>query len=68
MLGQHDLGGADQVVGSLVGGQEAQVADEQAVGWDAEAMAQVEECLGVVGLAGAEAGEVDAVGDGDDAA
>ena len=62
------LGRANQVVGALVGGQEAQVADEQAVGWDAEAMAQVEECLGVVGLAGAETGEVDAVGDGVDAA
>ena len=61
------LGGADQVVGSLVRGQEAQVADKQAVGRDAEAMAQVQELIGVVGLAGAETGEVDAVGYGDDA-
>ena len=61
------LGGADQVVGALVGGKETQVANEQAVGRDAEAMAQIQELIGVVGLAGAEAGEVDAVGDGDDA-
>ena len=67
ILLQHELGGADEVVGSLVGGQEAQVADEQAVGWDAEAVAEVPEGGGVIGLAGAEAGEVDTVGDGDDA-
>ena len=36
-----ELGGADEVVGSLVGGQEAEVADEEAVGWDAEAAADV---------------------------
>ncbi len=64
---QDALGGADQVVGSLVGGQEAEVADEEAVGWDAEALAEFPEMGGVGGLAGAEAGEVHAVGDGDDA-
>ena len=36
-----ELGGADEVVGSLVGGQEAEIADEEAVGWDAEAAANI---------------------------
>ena len=67
VLPQHELGGVDQVVGSLVGGKESQIADEQAVGRDAEAVAETQEFVGVGGLAGAEAGEVDTVGDGDDA-
>lgn len=62
-----ELGGADEVVGSLVGGQEAQVADEETVRWDAEAMANVLKVGSVVGPARAEAAEVDAVGDGGDA-
>ena len=65
---QDELGGADEVVGSLVGGKQAQVADEQAVGRDAQAVAEIQEAIGVFGLAGTEAGEVDTVGDGDDAA
>ena len=65
---QDELGGADEVVGSLVGGKQAQVADEESVGRDAQAVAELPEAMGgIVGLAWTEAVEVDAVGDGDDA-
>ena len=63
---QDELGGANEIVGSLVSGQQAQVADEQAVGRNAQAASQVAEAGGVGRFARVEAGEVDAVGDGHD--
>ena len=57
-----ELGGADEIVGSLVGGQEAEVADDEAVGWDAESAAgRSQGGDASSGRRGAEAGEVDAV-------